>query len=452
MAMGKNHILLLENTSQRDDWVRATIVASGYSIERTHSISDKLHPLVDGRYQLVIFNNPNQSIDLNASIANIKQQSPDTPVVVLTSQPSVTAAVSAMHHGASDYLAMPSQSDLITSLLEKYIPNGSQKERDDHSGVNEEQSEKDFIGPFITQDKTIEELLSLVKTVGPGNATVLIQGESGTGKEILAGTIHHYSGRKKMIALNCAALPESLAESELFGAEKGAFTGAVRRRVGKFEQAHKGTLLLDEIGEMPVNLQAKLLRAIQQRQIDRIGGDRPVQIDTRIIATTNVDLEKAVDEGTFREDLYYRLSVIPLHIPPLRERRGDIPVLVSHFIKKFCRMNGQSIKKVGESTLQLLARQEWKGNVRELENAIERAVLLSPGDNILPEHLFITSKPSTPKNSLRLEPGMTVRAMEKELIHGTLQKVNDNRTKAAAMLGISIRTLRNKLNQYQNDK
>lgn len=449
--MVKNNILIFEDTSQKDDSLRTTINASGYSIERTESFSDKIKSLTDGQYQLVIINNPDESIDLNARITDIKQRSPDTPVVVLTCHPTVPAAVAAMRHGANDYLSRTCHPDLITSLLDKYIHNGHQKNGECQTGDQDVPAEKDSVGSFITRDEGIEEILSLAKIIGPGNATVLIQGESGTGKELLAELIHYHSGRNKMVAVNCAALPESLAESELFGAEKGAFTGAVRRRVGKFEQAHKGTLLLDEIGEMPLNLQAKMLRAIQQRQIDRIGGEQPVQIDTRIIVTTNVDLEKAVSEGAFREDLYYRLSVIPLHIPPLRERRGDIPVLTTYFIKKYCRMNRQSIKKISEKALQLLGQKEWKGNVRELENAIERAVLLSQNDTILPEHLFLTTKSPTSKHHISFKPGMTVRAMEKELICGTLQKVNDNRTKAAAMLGISIRTLRNKLNHYQND-
>jgi transcriptional regulator with PAS, ATPase and Fis domain len=276
-------------------------------------------------------------------------------------------------------------------------------------------------------------------------------GESGTGKELLASFIHQHSGQsdRPYIAINCAALPEGLAESELFGYEKGAFTGAVSRKIGKFELANHGTIILDEITEIAIPLQAKLLRVLQEREIDRVGGDKPVPVDTRIIAISNIDINKAVKEGKFREDLFYRINVIPLTIPPLRERKGDIPLLANYFLEKYSLSNNKKMTKIAEETISLLLRYDWKGSVRELENTIERAVLLGKGEVLLPKHLFLEELGSNGRKSVSIRAGLSVKAMEKELIFHTLEEVNNNRTHAAKLLGISIRTLRNKLREYK---
>jgi DNA-binding NtrC family response regulator len=293
----------------------------------------------------------------------------------------------------------------------------------------------------------------MARQVAPSMATVLIQGESGTGKELLAAFIHRQGLNPDgpYIAVNCAALPEQLAESELFGHEKGAFTGAITRKLGKFELARKGTLVLDEISEMPLTLQAKLLRALQEREIDRVGGTHAVPVDARVVAITNRDLAQAVARGAFREDLYFRIHVVPLVIPPLRDRVADIPLLAEHFLAHFSSQNGKQPKRFSDEAGRLLARHEWRGNVRELENRVERAVLLAEGDVVEPRHLGLASCPQKPVSGLSgmfVHPGTTVWEMERQLIMGTLSEVNQNRTRAAEMLGISIRTLRNKLREY----
>jgi DNA-binding NtrC family response regulator len=302
---------------------------------------------------------------------------------------------------------------------------------------------------FLTQDPHLMKVLETARQVARSTATVLIQGESGTGKELLAAYLHRHGLHPEApyVAVNCAALPETLAESELFGHEKGAFTGAVTRKIGKFELAKKGTLVLDEIGEMPLPLQAKLLRVLQEREIDRVGGGLPVPVEVRVVAVTNRDLAQAVAAGSFREDLYFRIHVVPLIIPPLRERPGDIQLLADHFLAHFAAQLGKDVARYSEASLQQMSRHVWKGNVRELANRVERAVLLTEGDTIQPRHLGLAPMPESPPAAFRC--GTTVWEMERQLIMGTLAEVNQNRTRAAELLGISIRTLRNKLREYR---
>jgi transcriptional regulator with PAS, ATPase and Fis domain len=306
---------------------------------------------------------------------------------------------------------------------------------------------------IVTQSTPMLDALGLARRVSDSTATVLIQGESGTGKELLARFIHRNSRRcqEPFVAMNCAALPEQLAESELFGYEKGAFTGATQLRSGKFELAHKGTLLLDEISEMPLSLQVKLLRVIQEKEVDHIGGRHPIPVDVRIISTTNRDLRKMVSQDEFREDLYYRLRVIPITLPPLRERKDDLEPLCAFFIEKFCRSDRVPKPRFTHRAMEQMVDYHWPGNVRELENTVERALLISDGPQIGPEHLLLDRDLKGPTISEKSNlVGMTVKEMEQRLIGQTLKHVNDNRTQAAQMLGISIRTLRNKLREYRD--
>lgn len=302
---------------------------------------------------------------------------------------------------------------------------------------------------ILTTDSRMKRILEMAESVANSKAAVLISGESGTGKELLARFIHAKSFRNSgiFVAINCAAVPEGLLESELFGHEKGAFTGAYTAKPGKFEQAHEGTLLLDELSEMPLLLQAKLLRAIQEGEFQRVGSNKTIKVNVRIIATTNRNLESMVKLGLFREDLYFRLNVIPLHIPSLKERRGDLENLAQHFLETSCDSNGKQLKSFSSDALAKLSAHSWPGNVRELENIVERAVLLSKSDIITSVDLPFEVKAAAPT----LGPGLTVSEAEKLLILNTLEYTGNNKTQAARLLGISVRTLRNKLHEYREE-
>ncbi len=369
-----------------------------------------------------------------------------TPVIACGTGTDTRAAVAAIQAGAREYIPLPPDPELIAAVLEAVS-------RDARS--------------FVFRDPAMERVVKLAEQIARSDASVLITGESGTGKEVMARHLHQGSRRKDkpFICVNCAAIPDALLESELFGHEKGAFTGAVARRIGKFEEASGGTLLLDEISEMEVRLQAKLLRAIQERVIDRVGGGKPVPVDIRIIATSNRALAEEVKRGAFREDLYYRLNVVHLRIPALRERTQDIIELSGYFARKYAQVNGLPVRPVSMDARRALLANPWRGNVRELENTIHRAVLLSQGPEIgveailTPEGEAIGQAPRDPaaraveaaEALTRSLVGRTVAEVERELILDTLDHCLGNRTHAAKILGISIRTLRNKLNEYTAD-
>ena len=368
------------------------------------------------------------------------------PVIILSDLVDVRKAVEAVRKGAFDYFQKDFEAQAIRASLKRALNWTAHAERN-----RKAPSASTGRRTIISCSDKMAGLLDIAQRVAKAGATVLIEGESGTGKELLARFIHDNSGRmnKPFVAMNCAALPESLAESELFGYGKGAFTGATKSRIGKFEQARGGTLMLDEISEMPLSLQVKLLRVLQEKEVDPIGGRTPVQVDVRVVATCNRELAKMVKDGTFRQDLYYRLRVIPLTIPPLRERREDIPLLVKHFADKFKNLHRTSDLEISPEAMAELANWSWPGNVRELENTLERATLICDKDVIQPEHLLIDADVSTLETGNANQiVGMTVKEIEKKLINQTLQHVNENRTHAAEMLGISIRTLRNKLREY----
>ena len=375
------------------------------------------------------------ALDTQGVIRTLLAERIHLPVVVYGVDTEPAAAAAAIRAGAREFLPLPPDPETIAAILES---------------VAEE------TGEIVSADPAMQDLLRLAAQFAPADASVLVTGESGTGKEMIARYLHRHSRRASgpFVSLNCAAIPENLLESELFGHEKGAFTGAVARRVGKFEEAHGGTLLLDEVTEMDPRLQAKLLRAIQEREIDRVGGNRPVRIDIRLVATSNRDLETAVADGIFREDLLFRLNVLNLHIPPLRQRPRDIPVLARHFVSRHAAANGLPDRPLAEATVRLLLQHGWKGNVRELDNCMHRAVLMATGREVGPEAILLQggSRPAEPQgreaHAARPAIGRTVAEVERDLILDTLRHTLGNRTHAATVLGISIRTLRNKLRQY----
>jgi two-component system response regulator FlrC len=377
-----------------------------------------------------------------------KKRFPDLPVVMLTGYGTIENAVETMKKGAFDYILKPCSVEVLEHVIERAL--GTR--RGAHIMKGQPASESSM-PTLVTRNARMQGLLDMARNVASSRATVFIQGESGTGKELLSRFIHAESDRKDkpFVAINCAALPEGLLESELFGHEKGAFTGAVIRKIGKFEMAQAGTILLDEISEMQVRLQAKLLRVLQENEIDRVGGKVPIAIDVRVIATTNRDIEAMVKKGEFREDLYYRLNVIPLKIPPLRERKEDIPALCDYFVKKYSQLYGRPVQGVSPEAFEYLITLPWKGNVRELENTVERAVLLCAGKEVTRQGLLlddIAVKPSGEKHA-SLTGTAPLKDVERELILKALDETDGNRTYAAKILGISVRTMRNKLQEYR---
>lgn len=377
-------------------------------------------------------------LDVYKFISSLEQERINVLVVACGVANDPSLAVKAIKAGAKEYIPLPPDPEMIGAVL-------AAATRENHA--------------LIYGDKKTEAVLKLAKQVAPSEANILLTGQSGTGKEVFSRFIHDNSKRanKKFVAVNCAAIPETLLESELFGYEKGAFTGAVARRIGKFEEASGGTLLLDEISETDVKIQAKLLRAIQEKEIDRIGGKAPIKVDTRIIATSNRNLDECVKNGTFRQDLYYRLNVVNINIPPLKDRTDDIIVLAKHFAKKYSELNDIPLKEMTPAAEQKLLNYLWPGNVRELENTVHRAVLLSTGDKIDEDAILLDDIDAVINPAAGTEMsgaefvGSTVASMERNLIIDTLKHTMGNRTTAANILGISIRTLRNKLKQYQDE-
>ena len=387
---------------------------------------------------------------LTGLIAEFKQEEPFLPVYIVSRRATVEGAVAAMRRGAQDYLASPLTWERLKEILTPYLRNGREPWRVSGAKRGEESTAR----LIITQDPVMLQLLRMADTVAPTQATVLLQGESGTGKEIMARYIHAKSDRSQgpFIAVNCASLPEGLLESELFGHEKGAFTGAIMRKLGKFELAQNGTLLLDEISEMHPHLQAKLLRVLQENEIDRVGGRHPVPINVRVIATTNQNLQDAIQNSRFREDLFYRLNVIAFNLPALRSRRGDISLLAEYFLHRYARLFNKGALKFTSQAVATLENASWPGNVRELENAVARGVLLAQGHQVHPRDILGDAPVETPAAAprVKLDKPVTLREMEQHLIFQALDETAGNRTHAAKLLGISVRTLRNKLHEYRS--
>ncbi len=426
-------LLIIGSLSNQIGAASRIAVARGVSVTHVETTAQAMDTLRAGKGADVVMIDVLQ--DVESFIKALETERMSLPVVACGTEPDSKAAVRAIRAGAKEYIPLPPDAELIAAVLEAI--------------VQEDQK------TLLHADPRMDRVVKLAKQVAPSEASILITGESGTGKEVIAQYIHSNSKRAKerFVAVNCAAIPENLLESELFGHEKGAFTGAVARRIGRFEEASGGTLLLDEISEMDVRLQAKLLRAIQEREIDRLGGQKPVRVDVRIIATSNRDLKAEVKKGTFREDLFFRLNVLNLPLPPLRDRKADIPVLSDFFAHKYAEANGVAFRALSKDAMAMLQTHSWPGNVRELENTIHRAVLLAVGPEIGTDAIMLLDDGDDSSDEAHGGSlvGRTVADVERDLIIDTLKHTVGNRTHAANILGISIRTLRNKLRQYMDE-
>ncbi|MDF1526267.1 MAG: sigma-54 dependent transcriptional regulator [bacterium] len=444
-----NRILVVDDEASQRDLLHLVLTDEGYAVETASSGEEAVQKVEDGFYQLVIMDMNMGGMNGLEALKRIKDISSAVQVLIVTAYASVDTAVDAMRSGALNYLTKPIDLGELKVQVEKTL-------QFSHLVAENESLKAQVTGAFeatqiIGKSSRILELFDTLRMVAPTEATVLILGESGTGKELVADAVHLNSPRKKgpLVKVNCAALPETLLESELFGHEKGSFTGAVARREGRFKLADGGTLFLDEIAEMSLLLQAKLLRVIQSRSFERVGGTETISSDVRLIVATNRDLEDEVREKRFREDLFYRLNVVPVTLPPLRERREDIPLLADHFLSVIAERNGKLIRGFSPQAMDLLVRNKWKGNVRELENVVERAVIMARGDVIQPGDLpgHITEEGSAPSSGII--PGRPLSDLEREAILSTLEMTGGNRTESAKLLGISRRTLQYKLKEFK---
>lgn len=447
MAIKK--ILIVDDEMIMRNFLAETLRRKSFEITTADGGKKAFTLLKNHSYDLVITDMKMPDTTGIEVLKKVKETNPNTLVIVITAYASIENAVDAMRLGAFNYLIKPFSPDTIETVIEK---------AEEHQGLLEENRDlhkKIAEGPVRRSHKVIASSLSMKKIldemgrVATSQASVFISGESGTGKEVIAHAIHNNSlrYRKPFIRVNCAAIPESLIESEFFGHEKGAFTGASSKREGRFELADGGTLLLDEITEIPMALQAKLLRVIQEQELERVGGGKLIKVDVRLISTSNRNMKEAIEERVFREDLYYRLNVVPLHLPPLRDRREDIIPLAEYFLSQMCLENHKKEKKFDETAKKLLLSYPWPGNIRELANIIERVVVMDYSSVIASEHLALEKRDVIVEKTLPI--GMSLHELEQKMIIETLHAHDENRTKTAEILGISIGTLRNKLKEYE---
>ncbi|MCF8055286.1 MAG: sigma-54 dependent transcriptional regulator [Desulfocapsa sp.] len=449
----KKRILLVD-----DDIAHRTMLKVNLSGENFHVAEvddgDQVIPFLDqeqqGMVDLILLDMKMVRMDGLATLKALKDTVHSTiPVIVLTAFSSVETAVKAMREGAFDYVAKPIDIDELEMVMEKAL--GFQELKQENIRLKKHLEKRFSFGNIIGSSPAMEDLFATLELVAPSDATVLITGESGTGKELIASAIYQQSNRKQypFIKVNCAALNENLLESELFGHEAGAFTGAVSKRKGRFEQADKGTLFLDEIGDMSLQTQAKILRVLQEGELDRLGGSGTIRVDVRVLAATHRNLQLMIEERTFRQDLFFRLSVVPVELPPLRERIRDIPELATLFLERYSVKNRKDIKGFAPEVLRIFMSHQWPGNIRELENTVERAVILCPGERITVRELPPQIQPEgTTMDQDPTAAPVTLRDMEREMIRATLAQNEGNRSKTAKILGVARQTLLNKLKEY----
>ena len=447
------HLLLVEDEPTLRAVVAEQLGSRGYAVDQTASGEEALAKLSDFAYDALVTDLRLPGISGSSVIEAAVERYPDIVAIVVTGYGTVRDAVDAIKHGASDFVSKPFQIDELTHALEKALE--QRRLKSENAYLRAQLDARYQLGGIVGKSPAMKRLIQTLETVASANSTILISGETGTGKEVVARAIHHNSGRhaQRFVALNCSAIPEALLEAELFGHVRGAFTGAVGNRLGRLEQAHKGTLFLDEVGTMSTALQTKLLRVLQEREFERIGDSNTMKVDVRVIAATNSDLRRMVREGQFRDDLFYRLNVIPVHLPPLRDRKDDVPLLVQHFVEKMRPENGPALT-VSQEAMRALMAYEWPGNVRQLENAIERAVAFRGGRGQievgdLPPEVAAVPVESATSGVVLPDGGVDLEALianiERELIERALERTNSNKNRAAHLLHLKRTTLVEKI-------
>jgi len=439
MKVTGKKVLVVEDDEELRYAVVDTLSHNGYEVSCYENGIDALRDLEEINPDLIVSDVNMKPINGNDFMTSVHNRREDLPVILMTAYGTIESAVSAMKNGAKDYLVKPFESDVLVEKVSMHI---NSKSQDTECGM-------------VAADSTMLDLAKLARKVAKTNATLMITGESGTGKEVLSRYIHQHSDRKDQpfIAINCAAIPDNMLEATLFGYEKGAFTGAYQSSPGKFELADNGTILLDEITEMDLSLQAKLLRVIQEREVERLGGKKSKKLNVRVIATTNRDMRLEVDKGTFREDLYYRLNVFPLRIPSLRERKKDIYTIALSFLDKWKHLSQSSVGEISDNSRKIMENYDWPGNVRELENVIQRAIILSDGKVICPNDLLFDEGSidiTDENNAINTDVAINIKDNEYKLISDVLESVRWSRKQAAKQLGISERTLRYKLSKMRD--
>ncbi len=453
----QTRVLVVDDEESQRTALAAMIALWGYAVETAADGQEALDKLANGKFHVVITDMMMPRMDGSELLKRLKAHGGGPPVIVQTAFGNLETAVATVHDlGAFWFLEKPVQSQALKLLVERAAAQGHLEEHAER--LERQLTYQGVLGEMVGASPKMQEAFALIHQVAPSRAAVLITGESGTGKELAARAIHMLSPRKAgpFVAINCAALPDSLMESELFGHEKGAFTGAVERRAGCFELAQNGTVLLDEIGDMPVATQAKLLRVLEDGRVRRLGGKSEIQLDVRVIASTNTPLDSAIREGRFREDLYYRLNVFPIPLPPLRQRKDDLPILAQALLEELNRKHGTKVTELSGEVLARFSTHDWPGNVRELRNVLERAVILAGEGTIQIAHLppGFSGVPapsggiSTGPGELHIRVGQTIGQAERALIELTLEHTKNNKTRAAEILGISQKTLFNKLKEY----
>ncbi len=447
-------ILVIEDKDSMREMLSKTLESEGYEVEGVKDGERGLEKAKERKYDVVLTDLKLPKMDGIEVLSSLKEMDHDVAVILMTAYGTIEKAVEAMKGGAFDFLTKPFDTDHLSVLIKRALEN--RRLRAENVLLREELGHHLGYAEIIGKCEKMKEVSRLIKKVAPSDTTVLLLGESGTGKELFGRAIHELSRRRKgpYVAINCAAIPRELLENELFGSERGAYTGSVARKMGKFEIAQGGTIFLDEVGDLDIALQAKLLRVLQDKTFERLGGTKTISVDVRVIAASNADLKKATEKNQFREDLFYRLSVFPITIPPLRERREDIPELAEYFVKKYCAEMKKPKKKISKEALSLLDKYHWPGNVRELENTIERAIILCEGKTIQPQHLAI--RIPTP-NEIRLREGAGLKEVgqyaqaeaERAFIIRVLNQVRGNKRKAAQALKIDYTTLFEKIKKYK---